>query len=70
MGKETSDRVLVQRVKKGDKTAFDILVARYQHKIIKLVTRYVRDPSEAMDVAQEAFLKRKSPPRWNARSER
>jgi RNA polymerase sigma-70 factor (ECF subfamily) len=57
MGKETSDRVLVQRVKKGDKTAFDILVARYQHKIIKLVTRYVRDPSEAMDVAQEAFLK-------------
>jgi RNA polymerase sigma-70 factor (ECF subfamily) len=57
MGKETSDRVLVQRVKKGDRTAFDILVARYQHKIIKLVTRYVRDPSEAMDVAQEAFLK-------------
>ena len=57
MGKETSDRVLVQRVKKGDRGAFDILVARYQHKIIKLVTRYVRDPSEAMDVAQEAFLK-------------
>lgn len=57
MGKETSDRVLVQRVKKGDRAAFDILVARYQHKIIKLVTRYVRDPSEAMDVAQEAFLK-------------
>ncbi len=57
MGNETSDRVLVQRVQQGDRKAFDILVARYQHKIIKLVTRYVRDPSEAMDVAQEAFLK-------------
>jgi RNA polymerase sigma-70 factor (ECF subfamily) len=57
MGNETSDRELVQRVQQGDRRAFDILVARYQHKIIKLVTRYVRDPSEAMDVAQEAFLK-------------
>jgi len=52
-----TDRELVGRVKKGDKGAFDLLVLKYQHKIVKLVMRYVRDPSEAMDVAQEAFLK-------------
>ena len=52
-----TDRELVGRVKKGDKSAFDLLVLKYQHKIVKLVMRYVRDPSEAMDVAQEAFLK-------------
>jgi RNA polymerase sigma-70 factor (ECF subfamily) len=52
-----TDRELVGRVKNGDKGAFDLLVLKYQHKIVKLVMRYVRDPSEAMDVAQEAFLK-------------
>jgi RNA polymerase sigma-70 factor (ECF subfamily) len=52
-----TDRELVGRVKKGDKGAFDLLVLKYQHKIVKLVMRYVKDPSEAMDVAQEAFLK-------------
>jgi len=54
---KTTDRELVGRVKKGDKGAFDLLVLKYQHKIVKLVMRYVKDPSEAMDVAQEAFLK-------------
>lgn len=57
MGKKTSDQVLVNRVKQGDKAAFDVLVLKYQHKIVKLVMRYVRDPEEAQDVAQEAFLK-------------
>ncbi len=52
-----TDRELVGRVKKGDKGAFDLLVLKYQHKIVKLVMRYVKDPSEAMDVAQEAFIK-------------
>ncbi len=52
-----SDRELVKRVKRGDKTAFDILVQKYQHKIVKLVSRYIHDPSEALDVTQEAFLK-------------
>jgi RNA polymerase sigma-70 factor (ECF subfamily) len=52
-----NDRELVRRVKKGDKSAFDLLVLKYQHKIVKLVMRYVKDPSEALDVAQEAFLK-------------
>jgi RNA polymerase sigma-70 factor (ECF subfamily) len=44
-------------VQQGDRSAFDLLVAKYQHKILNLVMRYVKDPSEALDVAQEAFLK-------------
>jgi RNA polymerase sigma-70 factor, ECF subfamily len=57
MSEDTGDLGLVQRVQKGDKTAFDLLVRKYQHKVVKLVTRYLRDPSEAEDVAQEAFIK-------------
>jgi len=57
MSNKTSDQRLVERVQKGDKSAFDLLVLKYQHKIVKLIMRYVRDPSEAMDVSQEAFLK-------------
>jgi len=48
---------LVLRVQQGDKSAFDLLVIKYQHKIIQLVNRYVKDSSEAQDVAQEAFIK-------------
>lgn len=51
------DQELVQRVKQGDKKAFDLLVLKYQSKIIQLITRYIKDPSEALDVAQEAFIK-------------
>ena len=54
---EPSDLALVKRVQQGDRSAFDLLVIKYQHKILKLIMRYVRDPSEALDVAQEAFLK-------------
>lgn len=57
MGDRASDQLLVERVKAGDKHAFDLLVLKYQHRIIKLIMRYVRDPAEAMDVSQEAFLK-------------
>ncbi|MGB5623323.1 MAG: RNA polymerase sigma factor RpoE [Gammaproteobacteria bacterium] len=57
MGKIDSDQALVERVQAGDRSAFDVLVARYQHKVVKLVMRYVRDQSEALDVTQEAFLK-------------
>lgn len=56
-GGGSADLALVQRVKQGDRGAFDLLVAKYQHKILNLIMRYVKDPSEAMDVAQEAFLK-------------
>jgi RNA polymerase sigma-70 factor, ECF subfamily len=57
MGTRSSDQLLVERVQQGDKAAFDILVGKYQHKIIKLVGRYVRDQDEAQDVAQDAFIK-------------
>ena len=57
MAKKTSDQLLVERVQGGDRGAFDLLVLKYQHKIVKLIMRYVRDPSEALDVSQEAFLK-------------
>lgn len=51
------DHKLVRRVQEGDKTAFDLLVKKYQHKIIGLINRYVYDHHEAMDVSQEAFIK-------------
>lgn len=57
MGKIDSDQALVERVQAGDRSAFDVLVTRYQHKVVKLVMRFVRDQSEAQDVTQEAFLK-------------
>lgn len=54
---EDLDQDLVQRVQQGDKAAFDLLVIKYQHKIVHLVNRYVKDPSEAQDVAQDTFIK-------------
>lgn len=51
------DKKLVERVQAGDKTAFDLLVRKYQHKIIVLIGRYVYDFHEAQDVAQETFIK-------------
>ena len=52
-----SDLSLVERVQRGEKSAFDVLVLRYQHKVLKLIMRYIRDTMEAEDVAQEAFIK-------------
>lgn len=52
-----SDLELVARVQRGEKAAFDVLVLRYQHKVLKLVMRYIRDSMEAEDVSQEAFIK-------------
>lgn len=57
MSAKRSDAALVKRVQQGDKQAFNLLVLKYQTKIVNLVMRYVRDPDEANDVAQEAFLK-------------
>ena len=57
MSAKTDDQRLVERVQGGDKRAFDVLVLKYQHKIVKLVMRYVRDQAEALDVTQEAFIK-------------
>jgi RNA polymerase sigma-70 factor (ECF subfamily) len=57
MIQDDNDQQLVERVQKGDKTAFDLLVRKYQHRVLKLVSRFVHDAAEAEDVAQEAFLK-------------
>jgi len=51
------DQALVERVQRGDKRAFDILVLKYQQKVANLISRYIRDPSEVLDVTQEAFIK-------------
>jgi RNA polymerase sigma-70 factor (ECF subfamily) len=56
-GVDQSDLELVRRVQRGERGAFDLLVLRYQHKVVKLVARLLRDPTEAEDVAQEAFVK-------------
>ncbi len=57
MSERGIDQKLVVRVQKGDKTAFDLLARKYQHKIAKLVSRFVRDRSEVEDVTQEALIK-------------
>lgn len=58
MTEETStDKQLVERVQRGDKRAFDLLVLKYQHRIVGLVGRYLRDQDEVQDVTQEAFIK-------------
>ncbi|MDT8880475.1 RNA polymerase sigma factor RpoE [Halomonas saccharevitans] len=57
MGTRETDQQLVERAQKGDSRAFDLLVKKYQHKIIGLISRYVHDHAEVQDVAQEAFIK-------------
>jgi len=57
MTTEASDAQLVERVQRGDKRAFDLLVVKYQHKVLKLVSRLISNPAEAEDVAQDAFIK-------------
>jgi RNA polymerase sigma-70 factor (ECF subfamily) len=54
---EESDSQLVERVQRGDKRAFDMLVVKYQHKVLKLIGRLISNPAEAEDVAQDAFIK-------------
>lgn len=56
-GIEQSDLELVRRAQRNERGAFDLLVLKYQHKVVKLVARLLRDPTEAEDVAQEAFVK-------------
>lgn len=56
MGEQATDEQLVAQAQKGDVAAFDLLVRKYQYKVVKLVSRYV-NPSDASDVAQEAFIK-------------
>src|SRR3546814_13554948 len=57
MSEREVDAELVARVQRGDKRAFDLLVLKYQRKIMRLLSRMIRDPAEVEDVAQEAFIK-------------
>ncbi|RLJ17783.1 RNA polymerase sigma factor RpoE [bacterium endosymbiont of Escarpia laminata] len=69
MGERQVDQELVIRVQQGDKKAFDVLVLKYQQKIANLVSRYIRDSHEVLDVTQEAFIKAyKAIPRFRGES--
>jgi RNA polymerase sigma-70 factor (ECF subfamily) len=57
MGDREVDQQLVERAQRGDKRAFELLVLKYQRKLGRLLSRFVRDPSEVEDVTQEAFIK-------------
>ena len=57
MGTNLLDAELVKRVQAGDASAFDLLVQKYQHKVINLVGRFVSDHAECQDIAQDAFIK-------------
>jgi RNA polymerase sigma-70 factor (ECF subfamily) len=57
MSDRAADQALVERVQRGEKRAFELLVAKYQRKIFRLLSRLIRDPAEIEDVAQEAFIK-------------
>jgi RNA polymerase sigma-70 factor (ECF subfamily) len=54
---EESDLELVQRAQRGDKRAFDLLVLKYQQKVAAVVSRYVREQADVLDVVQESFIK-------------
>ncbi len=57
MSEQNVDQVLVERVQRGDKNAFNLLVTKYQHKVANLVSRYVKNQADVADVVQEAFIK-------------
>jgi len=57
MSEREIDQKLVERAQSGDKRAFELLVAKYQRKLGRLLSRFIRDPAEVEDVAQEAFIK-------------
>ncbi len=57
MGDREVDQQLVERAQRGDKHAFELLVAKYQRRLGRLISRFVRNPSEVEDVTQEAFIK-------------
>jgi RNA polymerase sigma-70 factor (ECF subfamily) len=57
MTERESDQLLVERVQAGERQAFDLLVTKYQRRLMRLVSRIVHDPAEAEDVVQETFIK-------------
>jgi RNA polymerase sigma-70 factor, ECF subfamily len=57
MSEQSIDQQLVERVQRGDKNAFNLLVSKYQHKVANLISRYVKNNSDVPDIVQEAFIK-------------
>ena len=57
MGENNTDQQLVELVQRGDSKAFDLLVLKYQQRIVSLVSRFVRNQADALDVTQDAFIK-------------
>ena len=57
MDERELDQQLVERAQRGDKHAFELLVSKYQRKLARLLSRFIRDPTEVEDVAQETFIK-------------
>lgn len=57
MSEQNVDQKLVERVQRGDKNAYNLLVTKYQHKVANLVSRYVKNQSDVPDLVQEAFIK-------------
>jgi len=57
MGEINLDQALVEKVQRGDKHAFDLLVKKYQHRIMNVLTRYLNNPDDVQDITQEAFIK-------------
>lgn len=57
MSEREIDQKLVEKAQGGDRTAFDLLVGKYQRKLGRLLSRFIRDPAEVEDVTQEAFIK-------------
>lgn len=57
MGENEIDQALIQRIQQGERRAFDLLVGKYQHKIVSVIQRYIHDWSESQDVAQETFIR-------------
>lgn len=57
MSEQFTDQQIVEKVQRGDKNAFGLLVTKYQHKVAHLVSRYVKNSGDVADVSQEAFIK-------------
>jgi|SRR5574344_9749 RNA polymerase sigma-70 factor, ECF subfamily len=57
MSEQTADLALIKQVQQGNKQAYNLLVKKYQYKVVSIAQKYVFDPSDAQDIAQEAFIK-------------
>ena len=57
MGEKNLDQALVEQVQRGDKRAFDLLVKKYQRRIMNVLSRYLYNPEDVQDITQEAFIK-------------